>query len=80
MAATKQPGFKAGASAASALDDSAPPTSGAERIDTIIAKRKLSMRGRPTSPKSTSTSGQKSFATAKPPTSKSSPYAKKLGR
>lgn len=80
MAATKQPGFRAGASAAAALDDSPAPTSGAEREDTILAKRKLSMRTKSLQPKAASAARQKSFSAGRAPTAKSAPYVKKLGR
>lgn len=80
MAATKQPGFRAGAAAASVLDDKSAPTSGAERIDTILAKRKLSIRSKSTQPKTSTAAAQKSFASGKAPTTKSGPYVKKMGR
>lgn len=89
MAATKQPGFRQGASAAAALNDPPSPTaiakptatSGTEREDTILAKRRLGMRSKPTQPKAASAARQKSFSGGKPPTAKSTaPYVKRLGR
>lgn len=90
MAATKQPGFRQGAAAAAALDDPPSPsassvakpatTSGVEREDTILAKRKLGLRTKSAQPKSASAARQKSFSGGKAPASKSATYVKKLGR